>query len=86
MKCFRTFLGDFTRWVVERFESKGPSDELLRNIFQFVENAYVEGGEHLQELIAVSFLENLPGSDERGAELSELLGLQLAKQFSRLQH
>jgi hypothetical protein len=78
------FMGDFTRWIVDRLRHAGASDPTLRHILDFVEATFKEGGEHEQELIAVSFLENLPRPSEEGADFLELIGPALQQELIRL--
>ena len=55
-------IGDFTRWFVELFrESKesAVAGSHVRDLVQFLEAEYTAGGEQVENLIAVSFLENL---------------------------
>jgi hypothetical protein len=81
------FFGDLTRYVVSRFldiewGTQGQSAEVeLRNLLSDLEDAYADGGEDVQELISVSFLENLPRPDEEAAGLRAWLGPQLSAQL-----
>lgn len=73
-------MGDITRWVLNEFRSHGPS-RTFTEILDFFEESLRKAHEHERELIAVSFLENLPRPDEPGAEVRELLGSALRHQL-----
>ena len=73
-------MGDVTRWVVGEFRTHGESDR-LREVLDFIESSYHQGDEHEQEIIAVSFLENLPRPDEQESGLRGLLGPSLTEQL-----
>ena len=57
--------------LVSRIAAGGPDSELARGelgaILEFLETTYAEGDEDLQELIAVSFLENVAYEDDKTA-------------------
>lgn len=80
------FFGDITRYVLALFsaESHGgglsPRRELLQ-ILDFLEEVYSGGDEELQELISVSFLEDLPRWDEECSQVRELVGPNLRRQL-----
>jgi hypothetical protein len=79
------FFGDVTRHVLSLLFA-GSSDGLeaqreLRNILGYLENTYSAGDEELQELISVSFLENLPRPSEKGAQIREMVGSNLRRQL-----
>lgn len=76
------FLGEVTRWVLER--ASQPDDSEVARVLAFIEECFAAGGEHERELISVSFLENLPRRGEPGAELRDRLGPQLMHQLDRL--
>lgn len=68
------FMGDVTRWVVERFRAD-PSDINLSEVLAFVES-WLQGAEddEAKELILASFVENLPGRKEDGGGVRDALG------------
>jgi hypothetical protein len=72
------FFGDLTRHLTAlyKLQTKGDSNAAseLRGILDDLENGYVLGDSDIQELIVVSFLENLPAPGEEGAELREMVG------------
>ena len=79
------FLGDVTRYVLSLLFA-GSSGDLearreLRRILDYLEDAYSNGGEEIQDLIALSFLENLPRQGERGAQIRDMVGPNLKKQL-----
>jgi hypothetical protein len=73
------FFGDLTRYLVSKFlevESgdgpQGTEDKPeLRGLLNDLEDVYAGGDEEIQELISVSFLENLPRPEEEGSGLDE---------------
>jgi hypothetical protein len=83
------FFGDLTRYLVSRFlevESGARSQRReaaseLRSLVNDLEDAYADGDEEIQELISVSFLEELPRPDEVGSGLRTWLGPGLTAQL-----
>jgi hypothetical protein len=53
-------------------------------LLEALERAYSEGDEELEELIAVSFLENLPRVGEPGDAVRRQLGPLLQEQLKRI--
>ena len=78
------FMGDVTRWLLERLRVHGPKDATLREILGFLEEWFTRRNGRVDELLAVSFLENLPRSPEPGSELRSLLGPALREELRRL--
>lgn len=78
------FMGDVTRWIVKEFDA-GSGSPILREMLDFVEATFGSGHEHEQELIAVSFVENLPKSTEPSGRIRDLLGPRLQKQMARME-
>jgi hypothetical protein len=80
------FFGDLTRhalWLLSALQVDGgitPVGE-LQDLLTFLEEAYSNGDKEIQELISVSFLENLPTPGEKGSELRSMLGPTLSKQL-----
>jgi hypothetical protein len=64
---------DGTRWVLDRFRSN-PSDCSLRAALDFMEGWAATSKEEDQELVVVSFLENLPFPGQDGEGIREVLG------------
>ena len=80
------FFGDLTRYVVSLFlgvvqSGDGGTQQDLRGILDFLEEAYEGGDPEVQELISVSFLEHIPMADEAGWELRKMLGPSLYEQL-----
>ena len=80
------FLDDIVRWVVALMTTARVEGDLTaqREVLEFLsllEDTYASGNEELQELLSVSFLENLPRPDEDGAEIRTQLGPSLTKQL-----
>ena len=67
------FLGDVERWAEAEVTSRGDSEE-LQSVLAFLENQFAKGHPHVQELIAVSFIELLPDEGETANELVGHLG------------
>jgi hypothetical protein len=74
-------MGDVTRWVVQTFNSDA-ADATLQQMLDFIESAFEEG--RSEELISVSFLENLPRPGQGGAEVRALLGPALQDQLRQI--
>ena len=79
------FFGDVTRYVLSLlFAVSGgglPPRRELREILDYLEEAYSGGDEERRELISVSFLENLPRPGEEGAQIREMVGPNLRRQL-----
>lgn len=75
------FMGDVTRRVLGEFRARGASTE-VREILAFLEHHQHQGSAAEQELVAVSFVENLPRSWEKGGgAIRQLLGPSLLAQL-----
>jgi hypothetical protein len=81
------FLGEVTRHVQSLLLAAdgpgSPSGREARQILAYLEEVYSTGTREIRELIAVSFLENLPGSGQPGSQVREMLGPQLSAQLRR---
>lgn len=76
------FFGDLTRYVVALLGRNDPASiRAAQNLLDFLDTAYTTGSENEQELIHVSFLENLPEPGEPGANIRDMLGPALRKQL-----
>ena len=73
-------MADVTRWIVQRFRAD-PADAVVRQVLDHIESTFQEGSGQYRELIAASFLENLPRPGERGAGVRALLGPALQDQL-----
>ncbi len=80
------FFGDVTRHIVSLLPAASGSDfprrRELRDILAHLEESYSRGDDELQELISVSFLENLPRPGEAGAQIREMVGPTLRAQLA----
>jgi hypothetical protein len=76
------FFGDVTDWAVEQHAATKhgslAAEEALTRLLNFLESGYPAGDSEVQNLIAVSFLENLPHSHEENWEIRRRLGPNLA--------
>ncbi len=80
------FLDDVVRWALDlmamaRAERSVTAQRELCEFLSHFEDAYASGNVELQELLSVSFLENLPRPHEDGAEIRAHLGPNLTKQL-----
>ncbi len=80
------FFGDLTRYCIRLSCSKGSDGgavdlHQLQDILDYLEIAYVEDSEVVGELIAVSFLEDLPRGNEDGSNIRQMVGPSLRKQL-----
>lgn len=64
-------MSEYERWA-QRAILEG--DTQLSEFLRTLEDAYVTGGDEIENLIAVSFLEHLPRPGEAGAEIRDWLG------------
>lgn len=77
------FLADVARFAVASLQ--GPPDQatVAQSIVMFLERAFAAGDPDVQELIGVSFIENLPRDEEPGHEIRRLLGPHLLAEAKR---
>jgi hypothetical protein len=73
-------MAEVTRWIVQRFQVD-PADSQVRQVLDFIESAFQEASGEDRELVAASFLENLPRPGQAGAEVRALLGPALQDQL-----
>lgn len=78
------FMADVARWSVARYEAN-PGDPELLGVLQFMEESFAAGRAEDHELIAASFLENLPRRSEVGSGLPMMLGPGLRRHVDRFQ-
>lgn len=78
------YLGEVTRWLVERLRTAGASDRDLLEILTFLERAFGGSEDEVQDLIAVSFLENLPRPGEPGSGIRSLVGPLMREELGRI--
>src|SRR5262245_13033672 len=80
------FFSGLTRYVQSLLPlgaSKGSQSE-LQEILDYLEEVYSRGNDELCELIAVSFLENLPRPGEPSAQIREMVGPRLRAQLQMI--
>jgi hypothetical protein len=76
-------VADITRYIIDM--SRDPvSDKEVRSLLGVLESEFATGDEDVQELLAVSFLENLPESPQVGYELRKSLGPALSAELARM--
>jgi len=79
------FFYDVTQYVRALTTSAGlgskQAEQELRAILDLFEEQFTNGSEDVQELISVSFLENIPPAGEEGAELRDLVGPNLKREL-----
>ncbi len=68
----------YERWAEAALQA---GDAELAPVLAFLEDAYENGGEEVEELISVSFLEHLPPPGEPGSELRDRVGPAMAEQL-----
>lgn len=76
------FFADVTRELVKK-GSDGVGS--IHDVLDFMETSLRFGDEHARELIAASFLENLPPPGESGAQIRDALGPELRRQLELMQ-
>jgi hypothetical protein len=77
------FLGEVTRHLVK--EAAGPAASRgLGPALQLLEDEFASGTDEIKELIAVSFLENLPDGPDPGGDLRLQLGPSLKGELLRM--
>ncbi|MGH8990162.1 MAG: DUF7674 family protein [Acidimicrobiia bacterium] len=86
------FFGDLSRYVVATFDRtshgrstvESPDAAQLRQLIGELDEAFVAGPDEVSELIAASFLENLPREGETGEGVRALLGPRLRSELERM--
>lgn len=76
------FLGELTRWIEDRYQAD-PDDLQLTTALGYIDEYFAAAGPKDGELIAASFLENLPHAGEPGAEIRDALGPSLREHLDR---
>lgn len=76
------FMGDVSDWAVEQHAAAkrglAAADEALTRLLNLLEFSYQAADGEVQNLIAVSFLENLPNSRQENGQIRQRLGPNLA--------
>ena len=75
------FMGDVTRFA-ETLYKRDPNSECLVRLLSFLDKAFLTNDKKLQELISVSFLENLSQDDECYLGIKQLLSDALHRELS----
>ena len=75
-------LGDVTRYILDLYQ-KDPDSPLVKKTVGTLSRTFSEGGTDIQELVSVSFLENLIGSDALDQGFMFLLGAELRQELER---
>jgi hypothetical protein len=81
------FLGNLTRYILSLLPGADAglsADRSLRELLDHLEASFESGGPEVQELIVVSFLENLPASSEVGSEIREMMGPNLSRELKQI--
>lgn len=70
------FFGFVTEWLVNAYRADpgGGPDAVWRRMLDRFEGEYAAGDPDVEELLAASFLENLPYPDEPGGDIVDHLG------------
>ena len=71
-------IADYERWAEAALAEGDPT---LQEFLDMLEDAYLTGGDEVEELISVSFLEHLPRPGEPQSQLRDLVGPTLRKQL-----
>lgn len=75
-------MGEVVQWAIEAAAAKRFGE--IADLFAFLESEFAQD-ESIRELIAVSFLENLPHASEPEGSLRDLLGPHLREELERLE-
>ena len=75
-------MGDITRWLIDRFRLD-PHDQSMQDALEFLDRSFTTSRGADTELIAASFLENLPRAGEDGAGLRDRVGPALREHLER---
>ena len=80
------FVADLVRFLVAKYCELKRQDEninLIKRIMEFMEHQFVSAPPLIVELIAVSFVENMPYEHEGGARIVDLLPASLKAELAR---
>jgi hypothetical protein len=76
-------LGDLVRFLSQEIERDGPESAALKQVVPLMERAMGSADSRLQELVAVSFLENLEAEDPGFGAVRCLFGPRLEEQYAK---
>ncbi len=68
------FMGDVARFAGELARHRGPDDDALDELLAAIERALTSGLADVEELVVVSFLENLHQTGDAYGEIARRLG------------
>lgn len=74
-------VGDLVRFLLQEVRTHGAGSTALRAAMDLLEQAMSSDDQRLQELVAVSFLENLDPEDPGFTEISTLFGSSLRAEY-----
>ncbi|SRR6266498_5028600 len=78
-------MGELVRFLVEEARLQGTESSALRAAMGLLERGMASADPMLQELIAVSFLENLDPADAGFSAIRSLFGPELEKQYRKFE-
>jgi hypothetical protein len=76
-------MGEIAQYIVDLAVEANESE--LQGVLDSLEVEFERGSEEVQELLAVSFLENLPRPPAPGCELRRQLGPNLSRELARME-
>jgi hypothetical protein len=76
--------GRLTDWIVRAYLAAPHRGDTWKAVIDQLETEFEHGDDNVRELIAVSFLENLPYPGEEGADIAEHLGPNLRAELHQL--
>lgn len=76
-------VGELVRFLSDEVRRHGERSNALRQAMALLEQGMGSADPRLQELVAVSFLENLDSADEAFPAISSLFGPRLREQYER---
>jgi hypothetical protein len=76
-------LGDLVRFLSREIEVRGAQSVAVRQAMSLLEEGMGSGEPRLQELVAVSFLENLDSADASFSTIRTLFGPSLEEQYRK---
>lgn len=76
-------LGDLVRFLSDQVREKGAQSAALHEAMSLMEGGMGSADPSLQELVAVSFLENLDPADESFPAIRKLFGPHLEEQYQK---
>jgi hypothetical protein len=68
------FMGDVTRYFVDAYDAGMPRRQEVQAMLDYLDERLAHADDDTQELVAVSFVENLPQEGETATGLRRLMG------------